>query len=65
MRDPVIEALNDEDDRLTRTENEGPVCKFCGFHVNNWPYHYEIDGTVICDDSNCIYRFMEQYRVNL
>lgn len=61
MRDAVMEALDAEDARLSRTENEGPVCSICGYHVNNDRYHYDMDGTIVCCE--CISEYAERFKV--
>ena len=42
-------------------ESKCPLCAVCGLHIQT-DYMYDIDGTTICDDFDCVSGFLRQYR---
>lgn len=39
-----------------------PICEVCGQHMTSNEYFYDFDGTYICDEYDCIMKYLKQFR---
>lgn len=62
MRDPVMESLRAELARRDTYEAKCPTCEVCGQKMTNNEYLYDIYGTLVCDEYDCITRFLRGFR---
>lgn len=62
MRDPVMESLRAELARRDTYEAKCPTCEVCGQKMTNNEYLYDIYGTLVCDEYDCITKFLRGFR---
>lgn len=62
MRDPVIESLRAELARRDSYEERCPTCEICGQKMTNCEYYYDIYDTLVCDNYDCISKFLRGFR---
>ena len=62
MRDPVMESLTEELARRDAYEEMCPTCAMCGQKMVGNEHYYEIYGTLVCDEYECIHKFLQEFR---
>lgn len=62
MRDYVEEQLADKLLSEDNYERLCPVCDICGQSMTAGTYFYDIDGTYVCDEYECINGFLKEFR---
>lgn len=65
MRDHVLEELRAELARRDAYEANVPICAICGQRMTNGEYFYDVNGTYVCDEVECVYGFMRPFRKNI
>lgn len=61
MRDPVMESLRAELARRDTYEAKCPTCEMCGNKIMS-EYYYDIYGTMVCDEYDCVQKFLREFR---
>lgn len=61
MRDPVMESLRAELARRDTYEAKCPTCEMCGNKIMS-EYYYDIYGTLVCDEYDCVQKFLREFR---
>lgn len=61
MRDPVMESLRAELARRDTYEAKCPTCAMCGNKIMS-EYYYDIYDTLVCDEFDCIQKFLRGFR---
>lgn len=62
MKDPVMESLRAELARRDTYEAMCPTCDVCGQKMTNNEYYYDMYGTLVCDEYDCITKFLRGFR---
>ncbi len=62
MRDPVMESLREELARRDTYEERCPRCDMCGNKMTASEYYYDIYGTLVCDEYDCVQKFLREFR---
>ena len=62
MRDRVVEELKSELARRDAYEAQCPTCDICGQKMVGNEYFYDIYGTYVCDEYECIKGFIKGFR---
>lgn len=60
-----MEALKTELARRDAYENQVPICDICGQKMTYSDYLFDMDGTLICDNYDCIQKFLYGFRKNI
>ena len=61
MRDPVMESLRAELARRDTYEAKCPTCEMCENKIMS-EYYYDIYGTLVCDEYDCVQKFLREFR---
>lgn len=61
MRDAVMESLRAELARRDTYEAKCPTCEMCGNKIMS-EYYYDIYGTLVCDEYDCVQKFLREFR---
>ena len=62
MRDAVMESVKAELARRDTYEANCPECAICGQKMTCNEYYYDMYGTYVCDEYECITRYLRQFR---
>lgn len=62
MSDYTDELLNRKLQAEEAHEALCPKCEICSNRILDGDYFFDIDGTYVCDEATCVYKFLEPFK---